>query len=215
MRRRSAYTVLIALAAVVGTAAGAASQTKPAPPKPAAPAAPRPATPAAPQPAASGGPVIVMETVKGTIEFEVYPKDAPRTVEHILALVKRNFYNGLRFHRVVPNFVIQIGDPQTRDMTKRADWGRGPRAGSGKPIGVAEFSKTRTHIRGAVAMAHAGDAATADSQFYITLAAQPRLNGSYTVFGQVLTGMEVAAKITENDVLKKMYVKAGAAPAAK
>ena len=65
------------------------------------------------------GPVVVIETSKGTIEFETYPNEAPKTVAHILALVKRNFYNGLRVHRVVPKFVIQFGDPLTRDMTKK------------------------------------------------------------------------------------------------
>ena len=77
------------------------------------------------------------ETAKGTFEIETYPNEAPKTVEHILALVQRNFYNGLRIHRVVPGFVVQFGDPQTRDMTKRDSWGTG---GSGKPIGVAEIS---------------------------------------------------------------------------
>jgi peptidyl-prolyl cis-trans isomerase B (cyclophilin B) len=159
--------------------------------------------------ATGAGPIIVMETAKGTIEFELYPEDAPRTVAHILALVRRNFYNGLRFHRVVPGFVVQIGDPQTRDMTKRDTWGQGAQAGSGKPIGVAEFSKKRTHVRGAVAMAHAGDPAKADSQFYITLAPQARLDGKYTVFGQVISGADVLPKIQEADVLRKMYVKGG------
>jgi len=204
MRTRSALAV-IAACALTGLHPGAAAQSRPP--------ATRPTAPPAPQPTAGGGPIVVLETAKGTIEVELFPQEAPRTVEHILALVRRNFYNGLRFHRVVPNFVIQIGDPQTRDMTKRADWGRGPRAGSGKPIGVAEFSTKRTHLRGAVAMAHAGDAAKADSQFYIALAPQARLDGKYTVFGQVITGMEVAAKIAEDDVLKKMYVRAAAAKA--
>jgi cyclophilin family peptidyl-prolyl cis-trans isomerase len=110
-----------------------------------------------------------VETVKGTFEFETYPDEAPQTVEHVLRLVKRNFYNGLRVHRVVPNFVVQMGDPQTRDMTKREWWGRGDFSGSGKPVGVAEFSKKRLHVRGAVAMAHAGNAAQADAQFYVLL----------------------------------------------
>jgi peptidyl-prolyl cis-trans isomerase B (cyclophilin B) len=195
-----ALALLLGLADVTGTQ----QTTKPAAP----PTAQTPAAPAATTPA---GPIIVMETAKGTIEFETFPKEAPRTVQQILSLVKRNFYNGQRFHRVVPKFVIQIGDPQTRDMTKRASWGSGSRAQSGKPIGVAEFSKTRTHVLGAVAMAHAGDAAKADSQFYITLSPQPGLDGKYTVFGRVITGMDVAAKIVEADMLKKMYVRAPAA----
>ncbi len=80
------------------------------------------------------GPVLVLETAKGNIEIETYPEEAPKTVAHILALVKRGFYNGLRFHRAEANFVIQIGDPMTRDMSRQDSWGRG---NSGKPIGVA------------------------------------------------------------------------------
>lgn len=159
-------------------------------------------------PVENAGPTIVIETAKGNMEFETYPSEARKTVDHIVALVKRNFYNGLRVHRVVPGFVIQMGDPQTRDVSKRELWGRGAASGSGKPIGVAEFSKKRMHKKGAVAMAHAGDATQADSQFYITLAAQPRLDGKYTVFGQLTAGLDVPAKITEGDVIKKMYLKA-------
>ena len=156
------------------------------------------------QPGTSAGPVIVVETVRGAFEFETYPNEAPKTVARIVALVKKGFYNGLRVHRVVPGFVIQFGDPQTRDATKKALWGRG---GSGTPIGVAEISKKLTHKKGAVAMAHAGDPAQADSQIYVTLANRPSLDGKYTIFGQVIAGTDVPEKIQEGDVIKKMYVK--------
>lgn len=155
-------------------------------------------------PAAPAGPVIVVETSRGVFEFETYPSEAPKTVARILELVKQRFYNGQRIHRVVPGFVVQWGDPQTRDMTKKDRWGTG---GSGKPIGVAEITKTRTHVLGAVAMAHAGDASRADSQMYVTLAAVPRLNGQYTVFGKVISGMDVVQKIQAEDVIKRMTVK--------
>src|SRR4026208_515032 len=82
------------------------------------------------------GPVIVLETVKGVIEFETYPEEAPKTVAQIVGLVKRGFYNGQRFPRAEPNFVVQVGDPQSRNMTLQEWWGR---SGSGKPIGVAEI----------------------------------------------------------------------------
>src|SRR5574340_930706 len=147
--------------------------------------------PAAGKTSAGAGPVVVIETNRGVIEFETYPEDAPKTVSHILALVNRRFYNGQRVHRAEDNFVIQMGDPQTRDMTKKDLWGRGAASGSGKPIGVAEISKRRTHARGAVGMAHAGDPTQADSQFYITRRATPQLNGRYAVFGQVISGMDV------------------------
>jgi peptidyl-prolyl cis-trans isomerase B (cyclophilin B) len=150
------------------------------------------------------GPVIVVETTKGTIEIETYPNEAPKTVAHILGLVKRGFYNGLRVHRVEPRFVIQFGDPLTRDVSKKAQWGTG---GSGKPIGAAEFSKVRTHTLGAVAMAHKGVASEADSQMYITLRPTPELDGKYTVFGHVISGMDVVQKIAADDVIKKATVK--------
>jgi len=189
------------IASTLAGAAVATAQTAPAKPSPAkAPAAA--AKPGQTSPGA--GPVIVVETEKGTFEFETYPNEAPKTVAHILGLVNKRFYNGQRVHRVVPGFVIQMGDPATRDMTKQAAWGTG---GSGKPIGAAEISKTRTHVRGAVAMAHAGDAAKADSQFYVTLAAVPRLDPDYTVFGKVISGMDVVTKIAVTDRIVRVTVR--------
>jgi cyclophilin family peptidyl-prolyl cis-trans isomerase len=150
------------------------------------------------------GPVIVLETAKGTIEFETYPDEAPKTVARVLELAKKGFYNGHRFHRAEPNFLIQVGDPTSRDVSKESWWGR---AGSGKPIGVSEISKKRRHVRGAVAMAHTGNPTLADSQFYILLQPRPALDGKYTVFGRVISGIEVADKIKRGDVLKKVSVK--------
>jgi peptidyl-prolyl cis-trans isomerase B (cyclophilin B) len=174
---------------------------KPAPAKP-APAKTAPAPTATPTPGA--GPVIVVETVKGTFEFETYPNEAPRTVEHVVNLVKKNFYNGLRFHRVEPGFVIQVGDPNTRDFTKKDLWGTG---GSGTPVGVSELSRKHKHVKGAVAMAHPGNAAKADAQFYVMLGDKPSLDGKYVVFGQLISGLDVPVKIRVGDAIKKMYVK--------
>jgi cyclophilin family peptidyl-prolyl cis-trans isomerase len=159
------------------------------------------------KPAAPAGPVVVVETSKGVFEFETYPEDCPKTVQQILGLVKRNFYRGQRVHRVEKNFVAQMGDPQTRDVTKMEQWGKGAGSGSGKPIGVAEFSKKHGHRKGAVGMAHSGDAAGADSQFYIMLANRPTLDGKYVVFGQVIAGMDVVEKLEVGDVLKRVTVK--------
>ena len=156
---------------------------------------------------ADAGEVIVFETVKGTFEIETYPKEAPQTVEHVLRLVRRNFYNGHRVHRVVPGFVVQYGDPQTRDMTKRDWWGRGLDSGSGRPVGVLEASPRRTHVVGAVALAHPGDAKQGDSQMYITLAAAPRLNGNFTVFGKVISGMDVVRRLEVTDVIRRARVR--------
>src|SRR4051812_15445703 len=154
------------------------------------------------------GPVIVLETAKGTIEFETYPEEAPKTVAQIAGLVKKNFYNGLRFHRVEIG-IVQIGDPQTRNMLMKDYWGR---AASGKPIGAAEITKKRRHVRGAVAMAYPGtDARSADSQFFIDIKPHPEWDAKYTVFGKVIKGMEVVDKIQVGDVVKKAYVKEGPA----
>jgi cyclophilin family peptidyl-prolyl cis-trans isomerase len=187
------------------TQATSAQAPKPAP-KPAPQTA---APPAAVKPSPDAGPILVIETVKGTFEIETYPNDAPKTVAHIVALVNRRFYNGLRVHRVVPGFIVQMGDPQTRDMTKQASWGRGRASQSGKPIGVAEITKRRTHRLGAVSMAHAGDPVEADSQFFVTLAAQPKLDGKYTVFGQVTSGLDVPAKLQVTDVIRRITIKPG------
>jgi cyclophilin family peptidyl-prolyl cis-trans isomerase len=157
---------------------------------PATPA--KPATPGRTSPGA--GPVLVVETVKGTFEIETYPNEAPKTVEHVLALVKRNFYN-----------VVQFGDPQTRDMTKRPDWGT---RDSGDPIGALEVSKKRTHVTGAVAMAHReGDPKGSDSQMYVVLSPRPELNGKYTVFGQVISGMDVVQQLRIPDVIRRVTVR--------
>jgi peptidyl-prolyl cis-trans isomerase B (cyclophilin B) len=150
------------------------------------------------------GPIVVLDTMKGVIEFETYPEEAPKTVARIVDLVKRGFYNGQRFHRAEPNFVIQIGDPQTRNMTLIDRWGT---MGTGKPIGVSEITKKRTHVRGAVAMADTGSPKDADSQFYIALRAMPEQDGKHTVFGRVISGMDVVLTIKKGDVLKKASLK--------
>ena len=149
------------------------------------------------------GAVIVVETEKGFFEFETYPNEAPKTVAHIIGLINKRFYNGQRVHRMVPGFVVQMGDQQTRDMTKEDMWGRAV----GPQVGVAEFSKLRTHVRGAVAMAHNGDAAKADTQFYITLAPAHRLDGKYVVFGKVISGMDVVSKLQYADRIVRLTVR--------
>ena len=152
------------------------------------------------------GPIVVLETEKGVIEFETFPEEAPKTVARVLELVKKGFYNGHRFHRAEPKFLIQVGDPQSRNVAMQEWWGRG--AGTGKPIGIAEITKKRRHVRGAVAMAYAGsDPRAADCQFYITLRAAPDLDAKYAVFGKVITGMTVADKIRRSDILRKASVR--------
>jgi cyclophilin family peptidyl-prolyl cis-trans isomerase len=211
MQRHSLVRCAVALAAIalLSAAPAHARQAKPPAPKP-KPAASPTADAQKTLPTPGAGPTIVVETARGSFEFETYPDDAPKSVEHVLALAKRGFYNGHRVHRVVPGFIVQFGDPQTRDMTKRESWGRGDAAGSGKAIGVAEISKKHLHVKGAVALAHPGNPAEADSQIYVALTAQPKLNGKYAVIGRVTSGMQVAAALQVNDIIKRVYVKPSA-----
>lgn len=153
-------------------------------------------------------PVVVVQTSKGAIEFELYPEDAPRSVEHILALVKRGFYDGMRVHRVEPAFVVQFGDPYSRDLERKSQWGRG---GSGRVIGAAEISPKRTHQVGAVGLAYANHPSMADSQLYIILADTERsrkLDGEYAVIGQVTSGMDVVQEIELLDTIEKVTLRA-------
>jgi peptidyl-prolyl cis-trans isomerase B (cyclophilin B) len=151
----------------------------------------------------SANPVLVFETMKGTFEIELYQSDAPKSVEHILALMKRSFYRGQRFHRATAA-LVQWGDPQTRDMSRRDYWGNG---NSGSPIGVFELSKKYTHVRGAVGLAHSGNPLGADSQLYIMKAASPNLDGKHAIIGRVTAGMAVVDKIAVEDMIKNASVK--------
>jgi len=156
---------------------------------------------------ATRAPVIVVETSKGTFAFETYPAEAPKTVSHIVELVKQGFYDGQRVHRAIAGFVVQWGDPRSRDEAKQPEWGRGPAASSGMPIGAAELSKKRTHVKGAVAMAHPGDPALADSQLFVTLAMRDDLNGKYVVFGHIIEGADVPEQLQRGDVIQRMIVR--------
>lgn len=176
-------------------------------PKPAAPAA-KPA-PAAPKPGPTTSaktPVFRIDTAKGVILVETYPTDAPKSFEHILALVKKRFYDNQAVHRVVPGQAVQFGDPQTRNMMLVDWWGRGPNSGSGSTIGVSEVSKTRKHRRGTLAIANSGSPALGDSQMFIALRAVPSWDGKYTIIGQVTAGIEVADKLARGDKIKSIAV---------
>ena len=155
----------------------------------------------------SGSPLVVVETTKGTFAFATFPDDTPVTVEHVLALVRARFYDGQRVHRALAGFVVQFGDPQTRDLDKRDVWGRGRAAASGKPVGASEITKRRTHKKGAVAMAHMGNPAKADSQIYVTLENRPDLDGRYAVFGQVVEGDDVPPRLQVGDLITRVYIR--------
>jgi peptidyl-prolyl cis-trans isomerase B (cyclophilin B) len=161
--------------------------------------------PSAQEKSPGAGAVIVLDTVKGVIEIETYPEEAPKTVAIVLGLIKKNFYNGQRFHRAEPKFLIQIGDPQSRNPQMVDWWGR---AGSGKPVGVSEITKKRRNVRGAVGMAYSGsDPKMAESQFYILRRNDPTLDARYAVFGAVIKGMDVVDKLEKGDMLKRASVK--------
>jgi peptidyl-prolyl cis-trans isomerase B (cyclophilin B) len=136
----------------------------------------------------------VIQTAKGEIVFKFYPEDAPETVANFIKLAKQGFYDGLKFHRVVPGFVIQGGDP-------KGDGTGGP----GYTI-KAEFN-SRAHLTGTVAMARSMAPDSAGSQFYICLSRQPSLDGKYTVFGQVTKGVDVVQKIQKDDGMNKVIVR--------
>lgn len=146
-------------------------------------------------------PRVTFQTSAGRFTIETYPLEAPRTVAHFVDLVKKGFYDGQRVHRALPGFVVQFGDPQTRDEGKREQWGRGAAASSGTPIGEAEIVPKRTHVRGAVGMAHLGQPAKADSQIYITLQPRPELDGHYAVFGHVIDGEDTPARLRVGDLI--------------
>jgi cyclophilin family peptidyl-prolyl cis-trans isomerase len=152
-------------------------------------------------------PVVVVETSKGTFSFETFPGEAPVSVGHVLALVRAKFYDGQRVHRAQPGFVVQFGDPQTRDASKRDVWGRGEAAGSGKTVGAAEVSKKHLHVVGAVGLAHRGNPYEADSQIYITLSRRPELDGRYVVFGQIISGGEIPPMLQVGDEIRRVYVR--------
>ena len=128
----------------------------------------------------------ILKTAYGSIEIKFYPKHAPKTVKRIVKLIQSEYYDGLIFHRVIPNFVIQTGDPSKTGS-----------GGSGQTI-MAEFNKL-PHIKGTVAMARSKEIHSADSQFYIALSSLPHLDEKYTVFGQVTKGTDILSKIKRGD----------------
>jgi peptidyl-prolyl cis-trans isomerase B (cyclophilin B) len=136
--------------------------------------------------------IITLES-GGQLRIEFYPEDAPKTVENFVSLARRGFYDGLIFHRVVPGFVVQGGDPK----------GNGT-GGPGYTI-KAEFN-ARKHVRGTVAMARSQHPDSAGSQFYISYGPQPHLDGSYTVFGQVVAGLEHVDRIKQGDRMRSVAI---------
>ena len=156
-------------------------------------AAPVAAAPAARRASAPAESVWVIQTVVGTIAVQLFPADAPKTVANICHLANTGYYDGLTFHRIAPGFVVQGGDPNSRDENPFND-------GQGGPGYTLPAEIQRPHLRGAVAMARRGDQENParesnGSQFYIALRDLPQLDGAYTVFGQVLSGWDAVDKL--------------------
>jgi len=137
----------------------------------------------------------VIETSKGTIKFVLHEDLAPITTANFIGLAERNFYDGLKFHRVEPNFVIQGGCP----------YGTGT-GGSGKNIPLEVTPNLKHGDAGAVAMARSNDPNSASSQFYITLAPTPFLDANYAVFGRVTEGLDVVRQIRVGDVMNSVTI---------
>lgn len=134
----------------------------------------------------------IIKTRFGEMELVFFPKLAPRHVESFLTLARKGFYDGTIFHRVIPGFMIQGGDPNTKDPSNRQSYGNG---GPGYTV-PAEFNRI-PHERGIVSAARAADPNSAGSQFFIVIDKAPHLDGKYTVFGEVVRGMDVADKIVQ------------------
>lgn len=135
-------------------------------------------------------PKAVIKTKFGDMEIVFFPDKAPNHVQNFVKLAKSGYYNGTIFHRVIPGFMIQGGDPNTKDPNKPESYGMG---GPNEKL-KAEFNET-PHRRGIVSMARTNDPNSAGSQFFIVVKDSNFLDGQYTVFGEVVKGMEVADKI--------------------
>ena len=156
--------------------------------------------------------IVVMETAKGVIKAELRINDAPKTTQNFIDLVGKKFYDGLVFHRVEPNFVIQGGDPEGNgtggsgmNIPLEIKCQDGTMT-EGRTVDVQQCPVALPHTDGALAMARSQNPDSAGSQFYICLAAAPFLDGKYTVFGIVTSGMDAVDKIKKGDKMKSVKI---------
>jgi len=167
-----------------------ASTPKAAEPAPPSPGAPAPATATTPPATSQAKEVAVLKTSLGEMVLEFWPEVAPKHVENFKALAKKGFYDGTAFHRVIPGFMAQGGDPNTKDESKRSQWGMG---NPGFTVN-AEFND-RKHVRGVLSMARSASPNSAGSQFFVCLGDAPHLDKQYTAFGKLIKGDDVLGKI--------------------
>ena len=139
--------------------------------------------------------VAVFKTSAGELVVEFWPETAPNTVANFIKLAKKGFYDGTAFHRIIKGFMIQGGDPQSKDASKEERWGTG---GAGEQI-KAEFSE-RKHEFGVISMARSASPDSASSQFFICLEGAQALNGKYTCFGKLIKGEDVLKKLGSTPV---------------
>ena len=157
----------------------------------------------------NGSEIAVIKTDQGTIKMKFFDKDAPNTVATFIEYALAGGYNGTAFHRVIPGFVAQGGDPTYKGMTSAqvVQAAAAQQLGSGGP-GYnlkAEFNSQK-HLEGSVAMARSQSPDSAGSQFYICLAPQPSLDGQYTVFGQVTEGLDVVHKLVVGSIMESVTI---------
>lgn len=229
MQTRRLFAPLAALALGAAVLAGCTSPTSAQAPSQLAPAPSSEPTAAAASDGlhvgtyvVKGTERVVFKTSKGSFTVELFKDKAPNTVSSFLELVAAKFYDGIRVHRVEPGFVMQAGDPQTKSLTAKqvADIVARQKAGTSAPgdpqlgtggpgwVMKAEFNDVK-HARGVIAMARTQDPDSAGSQFYITLAPANQLDGQYTVFGRVVSGMDVVDKLAVGDAILSATILAG------
>jgi len=150
----------------------------------------------------TGDETAVITTPKGVIKFTFFCEDAPRHVAAFIELAEKGFYDGTKFHRVEPGFVIQGGDPYSKTA-------EGPAGTGGPGYDLAAEFNSRKHLDGTVAMARAASPDSAGSQFYICLGPQAFLDGNYTVFGQVTEGLDVVHRIERGDAMESVKIERG------
>jgi peptidyl-prolyl cis-trans isomerase B (cyclophilin B) len=147
--------------------------------------------------------VAVFKTSEGEMVFEFWTDVAPKTVENFKTLANKGFFDGTAFHRIIDGFMIQGGDPLTKDEKQEAHWGTGDPGYKIK--GETNRREDRKHARGVISMANSGHPDTAGSQFFICLDAQPMLDGGYTTFGKLIKGEDVLTKLGKVPVKPNPY----------
>jgi cyclophilin family peptidyl-prolyl cis-trans isomerase len=228
-KRSRALALLVLLILVVSLAAGCAQEPAAEAPPTEAPDAAQDAVPETQEEdmhvsevKVEPGTIVVMETSRGTIKLELYPDVAPNHAATFVELGEQGFYDGVKFHRIIQGFMAQGGDPNTKkyspeevaSMVAVSEGGKAPE-GSRSELGTGgpgftleqEFNEKK-HVRGTLSAARSQDPNSAGSQFFICFAPQPSLDGQYTVFGQVVEGMDVVDALKVGDEIESVKVEA-------